>query len=198
MFALTVRRLWKLCRLLKQRPHWYSSAKERGMTFPSPILWDSSGSPDVLGYVEMKLPVGCQGRELFTSLLDLNRPWGSRGRIQRKRSSAGSVTNTCQCGRFLRALRDRFEDWSRDHSPVTKTSLPSFNRMQPRVVTCLLTGRNTLRNHLYITGLIDSSLCRRFGAEFEISAHVLCECEALTTLRLIWLSFSWTLKISEV
>jgi len=168
------------------------------MTFPSPILWDSSGSPDVLGYVKMKLPMGCQGRELFTSVLDLNWPWGSRGRIERKKSSAGSITSACQCGRFLRALRGRFEDWSQDLSPAVKTRLLSFNRMQPRVVTCLLTGRNTLRNYLYISGLIDSSLCRRCGAGVEISVHVLCECVVLATVRLIWVSFSWTLKISEV
>jgi len=137
----------------------------------------------------MKLPVGCKGRELFTSLLDLNRPWGSRGRVQRERSSSGSVTNTCQCGRFLRTLRDRSEHWSRDLSPVTYTRLLSFNRMQPRVVTCLLAGRNTLRNHLYITGLIDSSLCRRCGAEEETSGHVLCECKVLATLGHTYLCF---------
>ena len=32
-------------------------------------------------------------------------------------------------------------------------------------------------------GLTDSPLCRRCGAEEETSFHVLCECEALATLR---------------
>ena len=32
-------------------------------------------------------------------------------------------------------------------------------------------------------GLSDSPLCRRCGAEDEISAHILCECEALASLR---------------
>jgi hypothetical protein len=32
-------------------------------------------------------------------------------------------------------------------------------------------------------GLIDSPLCWRCGAQGDISAHVWCECEVLTTLR---------------
>ena len=32
-------------------------------------------------------------------------------------------------------------------------------------------------------GLSDSPLCRRCGAEDETSAHILCECEALASLK---------------
>jgi hypothetical protein len=32
--------------------------------------------PDILGHKEMKLPMSSHGRELFTSLLDWNQPWG--------------------------------------------------------------------------------------------------------------------------
>jgi len=32
-------------------------------------------------------------------------------------------------------------------------------------------------------GLTNSSLCRRCGAKDETSAHILCECEALASLR---------------
>jgi hypothetical protein len=64
-----------------------------------------------------------------------------------------------------------------------ETRLLSFNRIQSRVVTGLLTGCNTLKNHLYIVGLIANSLRRRWGAEEEISAHVLCESEALAIFR---------------
>jgi hypothetical protein len=56
VFALIVRQLGKPFGLLKQCPHWYNSAKRHWMTFPLGILWDCSGSPDTLGYVEMKLP----------------------------------------------------------------------------------------------------------------------------------------------
>jgi hypothetical protein len=67
--------------------------------------------------------------------------------------------------------------------PAAKTRLLSCNRTQSRVVTGLLTGYNTLRWHFYITELTDSPLCTRCGAEKKTSAHVLCECEALATLR---------------
>ena len=42
-------------------------------------------SMDILGYMEMKLPVGLQGRELFASLLDWKLPWRSLGRLQEER-----------------------------------------------------------------------------------------------------------------
>ena len=63
----------------------------------------------------------------------------------------------------------------------------SFNRTQSRAVTGLLTGHNTLRRHLHLLGLLDSPLCRRCGAEEETSAHTLCECEALASLRHMYL-----------
>jgi len=56
-----------------------------------------------------------------------------------------------------------------------------------RAVTGLLTGRNTLRRRLYLMGLSDSPLCRRCGAEDETSAHILCECETLSSLRHVYL-----------
>jgi hypothetical protein len=52
-----------------------------------------------------------------------------------------------------------------------------------RAVTGLLTGHNTLRRHLHLTGLSDSPLCRRCGAEDETSSHILCECKAFASLR---------------
>ena len=59
----------------------------------------------------------------------------------------------------------------------------SFNRTQSRAVTGLLTGHNTLRRHLYLLGLQDIPLCRKCGVMEETSAHILCECEALASLR---------------
>jgi len=72
-------------------------------------------------------------------------------------------------------------------SPSAKTRLLSFNRPQSRDVTGFLTGHNTLRRHLYLMGLIESPLYTRCGAEEETSAHVLCECEALASLRYAYL-----------
>ena len=64
-----------------------------------------------------------------------------------------------------------------------KAKFLPFNRTQSRAVTGLLNGHNTLRRHLHLMGLSDSPLCRRCGAEDENSAHILCECEALASLR---------------
>ena len=67
----------------------------------------------------------------------------------------------------------------------------TFNRTQSRAMTGLLTGHNTLRRHLHLLGLLDSPLCRTFGVGEETSAHILCKCKALASLRHVYLgSFS--------
>jgi hypothetical protein len=63
----------------------------------------------------------------------------------------------------------------------------SFNRTQSRAVVGLLAGHNTLRRHLHLLGLVDSSLCSRCGGKEETSAHILCEFEALASLRQVHL-----------
>ena len=63
----------------------------------------------------------------------------------------------------------------------------SFYRTQSRAVSGLLTGHYTLRRHLYLMGLSDSPLCRRCGTEDETPAHILCEGEALASLRHVYL-----------
>jgi hypothetical protein len=60
-----------------------------------------------------------------------------------------------------------------------------------RVVIGLLTGHNTLRRHLYITGLCNDPNCTKCGTEKETSVHILCECEALASLRLTYLGSSF-------
>jgi len=72
---------------------------------------------------------------------------------------------------------------SRGPSLGTRAKFMTFNRTQSRAVTGLLTGRNTLRRHLHLLGLLDSPLCRKCGVGEETSAHILCECEALDSLR---------------
>ena len=70
--------------------------------------------------------------------------------------------------------------------PSAKIRLLSCNRILPRIGTGPFTGHNTLRRDLYIMGLMDSPLFRRCVAEDVTSAHVLCECEDLATLRYIY------------
>ena len=82
-----------------------------------------------------------------------------------------------------RSTQRQDEELISDLSPSPKTRLLSFNRTQSRVVTGLLNGHNTLRRHLNLMGLTNSPLCRRCGVEDETLAHILCECEALASLR---------------
>jgi len=70
-----------------------------------------------------------------------------------------------------------------------KAGFLSFKTTQSRAVTGLLNGHNTLRRHLHLIGLSDNPLCRRCGAEDETSAHMLCECEALASLRHVYLGY---------
>jgi len=67
--------------------------------------------------------------------------------------------------------------------PAMRARLLSFNRTQTRVVIGLLTGHNTVRRHLHIMGLCYDPMCRKCGTEEETSVHILCECEALASLR---------------
>jgi len=69
----------------------------------------------------------------------------------------------------------------------TRAKFMTFNRIQSRVVTGLLMGHNTLRRHLYLLGLLDSPLCTKCGVREETSAHILCECEGLASLRRAYL-----------
>jgi hypothetical protein len=66
---------------------------------------------------------------------------------------------------------------------ATGARLLSFNRTQSRLVIGLLTGHNTLRRHVHIMGLCDSPICRKCCTGEETSVHILCECEALASLR---------------
>jgi hypothetical protein len=68
-------------------------------------------------------------------------------------------------------------------SRSNRAKLLSLNRTQSKVVTGFRTGHNTLRRHLFLLGLVDSPVCRGCGMKEEISAHVLCECEAWASLR---------------
>jgi len=73
----------------------------------------------------------------------------------------------------------------------TRAKFMTFNRTQSRAVTGLLMGHNTLRRHLHLLGLLDSPLCRKCRVGEETSAHILCQREALASLRHAYLgSFS--------
>ena len=79
----------------------------------------------------------------------------------------------------------------------SRAKFMTFSRFQSRAVTGLLTDHNTLRRHLHLLGLHDSPLCRKRGVREETSAHILCECEALASLRHAHLS-SFCLEPEDV
>jgi hypothetical protein len=70
---------------------------------------------------------------------------------------------------------------------ATGARLLSFNRTQSRPVIGLLTEHNTLRRHLHVMGLRDNPTCRKCSTEEQTSVHILCKCEALASLRHIYL-----------
>jgi len=52
-------------------------------------------------------------------------------------------------------------------------------------------------NKLHLLGLQDSPFCRKCGVSEETSAHILCECEALVSLRHAYLG-SFFLELEDI
>ena len=50
-------------------------------------------------------------------------------------------------------------------------------------MTGLLTGHYHLKGHLFKLGLANSPECDRCKQAYETSSHILCDCEALATLK---------------
>jgi len=80
---------------------------------------------------------------------------------------------------------------------ATGARLLSFSRTQSRAVIGLLTGHNTLRRHLHVVGLNNNPICRNCGTEEETSVHILGECEALASLRHMYLG-SFFLHLEDI
>jgi len=140
----------------------------------------------MLNYKILRSPTSSQGAVLFSIFWDLSRPWEFIDRIYEEELDFGCTTSIGYGGEVLVTPRQAQELIS---GPClgAKGIILSFNRIQSRAVTGLLTGHNTPRRHFHLLGLSDSPLCRRCGAEDETSAHIHCECEALTSLRRAYL-----------
>jgi ribonuclease HI len=72
---------------------------------------------------------------------------------------------------------------------ATSARLLSFNRTQSRVVIDLLIGHNTLRRHLYVTGLSNNPTCRKCGT-FCMSVRPWPHSDTH-----IWVPSFWTLTL---
>ena len=177
--APTFKRPWKPLRTLEQCLLWFTSVKRRWMISLSGKGWAFFGSPDILKYEVRKSPMGSRLAALLRGFLDPSRPWGSLGEIYKKVSVAGWPTSTGPNGEVLVIPKSRLESLSRDVVWV-----PGQN-LWP------LIGFNPGRRYLYLLGLLDSPLCRKCGVGEETSAHILCECEALDSLRHVYLGYTF-------
>jgi hypothetical protein len=61
--------------------------------------------------------------------------------------------------------------------------LLSLSRNQLRIMTGLLTGHCNLKGHLFKLGLVNSPECDRCKQASEMASHILCDREALATVR---------------
>jgi hypothetical protein len=61
--------------------------------------------------------------------------------------------------------------------------LLNLSRNQLKIMTGLLTGHCHLKGHLFKLGLVNSPECNRCKQASETASHVVCDCEALATLR---------------
>jgi hypothetical protein len=61
--------------------------------------------------------------------------------------------------------------------------LLKLSRNRLRTMTGLLTGHCNLKGHLFNLGLVMSPKCNRWKQTCEMASHVLCDCEALATVR---------------
>jgi len=146
-------------------------------------VWGYIGSLGMLECEEIKLLAGSQETLLFKGLLNLSLSW---------RVSRQNIGRQIKCWMENQHLvlwrgpcntQRQAEELISGPDLATRAQLLSFNRTQSRVVIGLLTGHNVLRRHLYKMGLSNNPTCRICATEEETSFHILCECEALASLR---------------
>jgi len=172
-----VKQLWKLYRLLKQCPHWYDNAEGRWMTFPPTILWDC-GSPEILGYVEMKL------QKEFTRESPVHQFVGPEPALGMSRQNIKKMVKCWLVNQHMTLWQDLYSTHTKaqelisGHNPTVKTRILSFNKMHTWVIPGLVTGHNTMRRPL------------NNGADWQSRV-------------LVWgsgylnLCFSWTMRMSK-
>ena len=150
------------------------------------MLWGCIGSLDMLAYKVMRSSTSLQEMALFYSLSDHSRPWGSLDRIYEEGLDRWLVNQHWVWWWGFGDTQRLAQELIWGPCLGAKARFLSFNRMQSRADTGL-TGHNTLTRHLHLKRLSDSPLCKRCGAKVDTSAHILCECEALASLRHVYL-----------
>ena len=79
--------------------------------------------------------------------------------------------------------KSRLRDFLKKPSARKAGELLNLSRNQIRIMTGLLTGHCHLKGHLFKLGLVNSPEYNRCKQASEMASHVLCDCEALATLR---------------
>jgi hypothetical protein len=182
VFALIVRRLWKRFRLPKQRLLWYDSARRHWMISLPDMLWGYIGPWTCRSERKWNCWQAHEGWFCSTVCWTWAFLGFSRKNIRRKMKRWMENPHLVLWRGPCSIQRQAWELIS-SSDLTTRTWLLSFNRTQSRIVIGLLTGHNTLRRHLYIMGLSNKPICRKCGTEEETSVHILCECQALASLR---------------
>jgi hypothetical protein len=146
------------------------------------MRWDYIGSLGMLEYEEMRSPMILQGVAPVWGFLGPEPAFGVSRRDIQNKPNPWLVYQHWARWRSLGSTQRQARELISGPGLGAKTKVMSYNRAQSRAVIVLLTGRNTLRRHLYLLGLLDSPLCRKCGVTEETSAHILCECEVLASL----------------
>jgi hypothetical protein len=139
---------------------------------------------------------GIRGNEIADELARVGSSMGFLGPEPALRVSRRDIQNKlCRClvnqhwasWRGLGGTQRQARELISGPSLGTKAKLLPVNRTQSRAVIGLLAGHNTLRRHLHLLGLLGSPLCRKCGVKEKTSGHILCECEALASIRHVYL-----------
>jgi hypothetical protein len=139
----------------------------------------------MIAYQEMKSLTSSQNTVLFRNLYNLRHPWGLWAE-HKKIKCWVDRQNLLTWHNFCSVQRQGWKFISCS-SLNTKTRFLYFNRTQSRVVR----GHNTYRRHLHLMGMTCIRLWSGCWTHKENSTHILCQCQALASLRHTYLCCSF-------
>jgi len=139
------------------------------MIFLPGMQWGCIGSLDMLGYEEMRSPMSSQEMAM---LLKFVGPELASGVFREDIRIRWLVNQHWVWWRGLGHTHRQAQELISGPCLGAKARVLSFNRTQSRAVTGLLTGHNTLRRHLHLTGLCQTVHCVG-GVEQRMKPHSL-------------------------